>query len=46
MQSRRQSSNSKTRERKIEAMRKIKAAYDTAKADGTIKSYKVAASQN
>ncbi len=41
MQSKHQSSSGKTRERKIAAMRKLKEAYDLAKASGTIKSYKV-----
>lgn len=45
MQSRRRNSNSKTRERKVEAMRQLKEAYDTAKAAGTVKSYKIV-SQN
>lgn len=41
MQSKRQNSNTKTRERKIEAMRQFKDAYMKAQKAGTIKSYSV-----
>jgi len=41
MRSKRQNSNSKTRERKLEAMRMLKAAFNKATESGSIKSYTV-----
>ena len=36
----------KTHKSKVETMRKLKAAYDEAKAKGTVKSYKVNSTKN
>jgi hypothetical protein len=41
MQSKHPDSNTKTKEKKIEAMRKLKQAYDAAKASGNVKKYQV-----
>lgn len=40
MQSRQQSTDSKTKERKVEAMRKLKQAYERAQAEGTVNTLK------
>ena len=41
MQSKRQNSSSKTRERKLEAMKLLKNAYQSAAQSGLTKSYKI-----